>query len=328
MNIAIIYSVPTRRRREGKFAATDEDTEESAREVASALQEKGIEVNLVPIEENTLGKISDVRGDLIVNLIEWDGHDLALTDRAMEHLEKTGIPFTGSGRKALILANDKRTMKQKLEDYHLPTAPWQVFTLGNEKLKEHFKFPAIVKLALEHCSVGLSGDAIVKSEHELFTQVKKQVISFDEPVIAEEYIPGREFQVTLLERKSGLEMLPPAEIIFFEGIVGVPTFLTYESRWDERHPDYDASTVRPAQLTERELTSLERLSKKTFKAFEFKHYCRLDIRLRAGAWYILEANANPGLGDDEDYGMTVSYKSAGLTFADFMWEVVQAALGK
>ena len=121
-------------------------------------------------------------------------------------------------------------------------------------------------------------------------------------------------------------MLPPAEILFYGG--GGPQFLTYESRWDESHPDYDASTVEVAKLSLHQLKYLEKICLEAFRAFGFRDYSRIDIRMRGDTFYILEANANPGLGDDEDYGMTVSYKAAGMTFSDFMWEIVQAALRK
>ena len=324
MNIAIVYSLPTRRAKNAGFITTDVDTAQSAREVEQALAQKGQHVRAVAIDEGSIGKIADVRADVIVNLIEWDGHDLPLTDRAMSVLEKTGIPFTGSSRDVVLLANDKRTMKQKLEDAGLPTPVWQLFTLGNESIPVGFTYPAIVKLALEHCSVGLSPMAVVRSEHELRSHVRRQVVEFDQPVIAEEFIAGREFQVTILERNGMATMLPPSEILFYGG--GGPQFLTYESRWDESHPDYDASTVDVAKLTQTQLRTLDERSHKTFGAFGFGGYSRLDIRLRDDIFYILEANANPGLGDDEDYGMTVSYKAAGMRFSDFMWEIVQAAL--
>lgn len=326
MKIVVLYSLPTRRAQKAGFVTTDEDTAQSAREVELALGEKGQQVRTVAVDEGSIEKIAEVRADVIVNLIEWDGHDLPLTGKAMSVLERTSIPFSGSSRQVVLLANDKRTMKQKLDDFGLSTPGWQIFTLGNERLRGGFRFPAIVKLALEHCSIGLSPIAVVRSEHELRSQVRRQVVTFDQPVIAEEFIWGREFQVTMLERNGNLEMLPPAEIIFDSS--SGPTFLTFESRWDERHPDYDASTVDVAKLSETQLRILDELSHKTFQAFGFGGYCRLDIRLRDNTFYILEANANPGLGDDEDYGMTVSYKAADMRFSDFMWEIIQAALRK
>lgn len=325
MNIAIIYSLPTRRALLSGFATTDEDTKISAQEVAEALTEKGTDCTLIPISEDTIGSIATVKADVIVNLIEWDGLDLSLTDRAMQILESLGIAFTGSNRKSVLLANDKQTMKTRLEESHLPTPAWQIFAHGDETISHDLPYPAIVKLVLEHCSIGLSSFALVSNERNLRKQVKERQEKFHQAVLVEEYIEGREFQVTLLEDSRKVLMLPPAEIVFHRKN-NQPTFLTYESRWTPEHPEYDASTVDVAMLSDHQVKYLEEICVKAFRAFSFRDYSRIDIRMRDDEFFILEANANPGLGDDEDYGMTVSYKAAGMTFADFVWEIVNSAL--
>lgn len=322
MNIAIIYSLPTSRARESGFVTTDEDTAMSALEVKEALSAKRHETHLVPIDEDSINTISLVKADCIVNLIEWDGLDLSLKDRAMMILESLGIPFTGSGRNVVLLADDKRTMKKRLAEVSLPTPVWQVFDSGDEAIRGDLRYPAIVKLVLEHCSIGLSPFAVVTNEGDLRKQVNVRIEKFHQAVLVEEFIDGREFQVTILEKDR---ILPPAEIIFHRKD-NQPTFLTYESRWVEDHPEYDASTVDVAKLSDHQLKYLEEICVKAFRVFGFRDYSRIDIRMRGDKFYILEANANPGLGDDEDYGMTISYKAAGMTFADFMWEIVEACL--
>jgi len=72
MKISIIYSLPTRRALSSPFVATDEDTKESAEEVAEALILKGVTVKLVPISENTIDRIRSIQTDAIFNLLEWD----------------------------------------------------------------------------------------------------------------------------------------------------------------------------------------------------------------------------------------------------------------
>ena len=82
MNIAIIYSLPTRHAQKAGFVTTDEDTATSAREVEQALRDKGQEVRTIAIDDGSIGKIADTRADVIVNLIEWDGLDMPLAIRA------------------------------------------------------------------------------------------------------------------------------------------------------------------------------------------------------------------------------------------------------
>lgn len=324
MNIAIIYSLPTRRAMTSPFLTTDEDTKESAEEVAEALVSKGATVELVPISEDTIERIRSIQADVIFNLLEWDGLDGPLLVRAMEVLESAGIAYTGSDKHALAVVNNKCRMKAAMETAGLPTARWQEFVTGNEAVRHDFTYPAIVKLGLSHCSVGLTKDAVVTGKEGLLTVVNDRIRSFHQPVYVEEFIVGREFQVTVLDREHGLVVLPPAEILFTT--TGANAFLTYGSRWDETHADYKESSVGFAVLSPSFLDKIKRISHNAFVAMGFADYSRLDIRTRGDEVFILEANANPGLGDSDDYGMTVSYKSVGLTFADFIWEIVTSCI--
>lgn len=324
MNIAVIYSVPTRRAINTPYKATDEDTKDSAEEVAGALATKGAKPKLIPITEDSIGMISTITADVIFNLIEWDGLDTPLTLAAFDALEKTQIPYTGSTKEAIIVCNDKARMKAKLDESGLPTPRWQLFSTGDEVVRQDVAFPLIVKLAREHCSIGLTKDAVVSRPEELLHAIRERINTFHQPVYAEEFIFGRELQVTVFEEEAGLTVLPPAEIVF--DTAGTKAFLTYKSRWEEGHADYRESHVAKATLTPPLMRELYRISHKTFRAFEFRDYSRLDIRLRGEKIFILEANANPGLSDDDAYGMTVSYRAAGLTFADFCREIVASCL--
>lgn len=324
MKIAVIYSLPTRRAMASPFIATDEDTKESAEEVGEALQSKGIKVELVPVSEDSIDRIASISTDVIFNLLEWDGLDGTLLMNAMDELDRTRIPYTGSSKKALAICNDKARMKTALDHFSLPNPRWQEFITGRETVREDLRYPVIVKLGLSHCSVGLTKDAVVKDKETLLTVVHNRIRSFDQPVYVEEFIVGREFQVTVLDRTSGLMVLPPAEILFTTS--GASAFLTYGSRWDEAHADYKESSVGLSVLSPSLAEKLQRISRKTFIDMGFSDYSRLDIRTRDEEVFILEANANPGLGDSDDYGMTVSYKAAGLTFADVILEIVESCL--
>lgn len=327
MNIAILYTLPTRRSKTTAFLKTDEDTKESAREVARALTEKGATPVLVPLCEDAIEEtICRIQADCIINLIEWTGLDLPFSYKAMDVLESVGIPFTGAGRRAFENGTDKIRMKQTLDRASVMTPKWQLFQTGTtESVRSDFSYPVIVKLAYEHCSIGLGKGSIVKSSEELIVLIQKQLIAFHQPIIAEEFVSGREFQITLLDKESGLTMLPPAEVTYT--VSGTQALLSYESRWNEKSPDYHTSGMALAKLTHEEIANFETLCKKTFQAFGFADYTRIDARLNSkGELAILEVNANPGLSDHPLYGMTVSYKAAGMTFSDFVWEIIQSCL--
>jgi D-alanine-D-alanine ligase len=324
MNIAIVYSLPTRRAHESPFAVTDEDTKASAVAVEKELISKGANVTLIPVSEDTMRDVLNIKADCIFNLIEWSGLDTPLAIEAYQSLERLHIPMTGPTAAAFEHVANKVDMKNMLRDRGLLTPGWQLFETGKELLDPALSFPVIVKPLYEHCSIGLTYEAVVEDRQTLLSVVATQRVQYDQPVYAEEFIIGREFQVTVLEQKNGLTVLPAAEILFDEQ--GTRAFLTYASRWIEDHPEYETSSVELAKLTPKLEQALAEASRKAFATLNFADYSRLDIRTRNDEVFILEANPNPGLEDDEAYGMSVSFHAAGMTFADFLWEIVTSCL--
>lgn len=326
MHVAILYSLPTRRVLSSGFAVTDTDTEESAKKIFIALENR-VSAKLFPIREDAIDEIKKIHADVIVNLIEWDGIDLPLTLKAFDAIASTKIPLAGATKKNYETTTDKLLMKKALDAHHVPAARWQAFYTGNEQVKRSFHYPLIVKLSKTHCSVGLDQRAVVYNDTELVREAKSRVAAFKQPVIAEEFIDGREFQVTLLERADGLSVFPPAEIFFDKDN---HAFLTFNSRWNTEHPDYKSSHIRQSVLDRPLQEAIETESRRAFHILKFRDYARFDIRVRSdhSQYHVvfLETNSNPGLDDDDEYGMTISYKSAGLTFSDFLVEIIGSAL--
>ena len=323
-DITVVYSLPTRRALASPYADTEEDTVESATEVARALEAHGAKVTLLPIDEDHIERVGDIRVDLIFNIIDWTGLDLPLSDRALQIIEHTNIPVTGATRANYIMTSDKITMKTALVEHGLPTARFQIFERGDEQPRSDFRYPVIVKPALEHCSIGLTHDAVVDDRETLKKRVLDRIKTFHEPMVVEEFISGREFQVTVIDTPEGPRVLPPAEIVF--DTHGEDSLLTYESRWDDTTTDYKTSHVALPVLDPQLLASIEEITKKTFVRLGMRDYARLDIRTRGLEVFILEANSNPGLSDDMEYGMTLSYKAVGWRFSDFIWKIVESAM--
>lgn len=326
MNITVLYNKPAARfAKNSAFVVAEEDTEESAREVAEALNVKGAKTTLVALTEDTIDSvISSLPDDLIFNLIEWTGVDTPYAVRAYEQINKRGLRYTGATIDTYLLSCDKSIMKKRLDQVGLPTARWQLFQTGNEPVRGDFQYPLIVKVSSEHSSVGLTKEAIVHDATGVAAIVQKRLAEYKQPIYVEEFLDGREFEVTLIERASGLVVLPIAEIRYSK-TTDVP-FLTYASRWDTTHADYTNSDVVIANLSPDLARKMDEMSKRAFTTFGYRDYARFDIRCRGEEPMFLEINSNPGLSDDAEYGMTVSYKAAGMTFADFVWEIVESAL--
>lgn len=326
MKIAVLYNKPSARFvAEPKHRDAEEDTESSAHEVSAALIAKGAQAELVPITEATIGQtVRSIRSDLVFNLIEWTGVDTKYALRTFDELNARNIWYTGATKENYRDTCDKTITKKLCRNAGLPTAYWQEFVTGGEKIDPQLSYPVIVKVSSEHSSVGITVDGIAHDEHELTHIIKERLREFHQPVFAETFLTGREFQVTMLSSASGLRVLPPAEILYIRG-TDVP-LLTYESRWNATHSDYQNSNVGLAHLSKELGNTLTMICTNAFEALGFRDYARFDIRCdEKQRPYFLELNSNPGLGDDPEYGMTVSYRSVGMHFSDFIWEIVQSA---
>lgn len=323
LRIAIVYNLPSDHMLGQPFLATDEDTAHSAEEIAAALRGAGQQVQLVSVTADAVDTIGRIRADCIFDLIEWTGKDLQYGLAAVRAIEATGIPFTGASSENYHITSDKALMKQALIGAGLPVPPAQIFTTGTEPVDPQLRYPVILKPALEHCSIGLDRSAIVMAETDLPRAVAERIQRFHQPILAEEFIVGREFQVTVLETADGPTVLPPAEVLFK---AGVADFLTYSSRWDDNHPDYHASNVGLTPLPPELTAAITDVARRTFIELGFRDYNRLDIRVRDGQVYILEANSNPGLDDSHEYGLSLSFHALGMSFGDFLMAIVHSAL--
>ncbi len=327
ISIAVLYNKPAARfAKDASHIEAEDDTEHSAIEVCDALREKGARAELVPVTETDIDAVVDhIDADMAFNLIEWTGVDTPYAMTTFDRLNARNILYTGATKQNYLDSCDKTRIKAMVDAIGLPTAPWQAFVTGNEPVSATVVYPSIVKVSLEHSSVGIETDSIVRNPEELIRVVKKRIAEYKQPVFAEAFLTGREFQVTVLETNDGPTVLPPAEIVYAKG-TDVP-LLTYESRWDETDAEYNNSIVAVATLAPELETRLKTISLTAFQTLGFRDYARFDVRCDADEHpYFLELNSNPGLGDDEEYGMTLSYKAVGMTFADFIWEIVQSAL--
>lgn len=324
MKIAIVYSLPTSRMKETKYTSADEDTGLIAKKVAQGLGARGCEVKIYPINEESIESILEIEADCIFNLIEWCGLDIKLAERAFELMRLRNIPITGSNEHLFVLTGDKIRMKKALNDVGVNT-PWGVGVANIGDIPPNIPYPVIVKPHLEHCSIGLSRDVVVNNRSELERVVKRQLAEFEQDVLIEEFIAGRELLVYLIEEKGEVVILPVVEILF-EG--GNPmAFQTYDAKWSEGSVDYNQTYYDQALLTTEERRLLEKNCLTAFGHLNFWGYARFDVRMRDGIPYILETNANPSVYDaTEELESIESEVIEGIKFPDYLDKIVKAAV--
>jgi D-alanine-D-alanine ligase len=147
------------------------------------------------------------------------------------------------------------------------------------------------------------------------------------PVLIEEFLPGREFTVALIETPQ-LVTLPIAEAQFGLSSATPWPILSYAAKWMPGSPDYESTAMQyGAALPPRIATPLITLAKQAFRALGCRDYARIDLRMtQAGVPMILEVNANPDMSPTACFAGAVS--AAGLDRAELIAGLVRRALAR
>ncbi|HHS50292.1 MAG TPA: D-alanine--D-alanine ligase [candidate division Zixibacteria bacterium] len=198
-------------------------------------------------------------------------------------LELIGVPYTGSGAGACAVSMDKIYSKRIFEQAGIPTPAWFLW--------EEERAPS-VKDALDNCTFGLPmvikppsqgstvGITIAYSEAELERGVEL-AFQFGKKILFEDYIPGREVTVGILEG----EELPVVEIVPKEG------FYDYEHKYTSGATEY----ICPAKIPEETTREIGEMGRRAFQVLGLRHYGRADFRLDGDKPFCLEVNSLPGM---------------------------------
>ena len=230
-----------------------------------------------------------------------------------QELERRGFTYTGADSSALALSQDKRRVKRRLQKRGIPTPAWQVFT--SAPTADWMRFPAIVKPAFEHCSFGITREAVVQSTAELIQRVRYVLEELQQPALVEDFIDGREFHVGVIGN-GVLRVLPPGEIDYssFDDIHD--RLCTYEANFDKTSLAYQFTVPKlPAVLTNDQWCRLEEVVIAAYRATDCRDYARMDIRLRDGTFYILDVNHNADISPDTS--LVMAAEMAGYSYGQF-----------
>src|SRR5512136_1286237 len=185
-------------------------------------------------------------------------------------LDRMGFTYTGTGTQALAFSQDKRQVKAHLCAQGIPTPKWQIFT--NANFDGWDCFPAIIKPAFEHCSFGVTREAVVLSSTELAERVQYVLDTFQQPALVEEFIDGREFHISVIGNGK-LHTLPPAEMDFsaFDNVKD--RLCTFESKFDPQSRSYNMIELHlPAILTQDEQHQIEAVALAAYRLVGCRDY--------------------------------------------------------
>lgn len=258
--------------------------------------EFGVTDDLAPLLE----RLARADFDVAFNLYEGTA-DFSVTEVYFTGLlEWQRVRFTGCPSHTLVLARQKVLAKTLFRDAGLLTAPFVVVPEGQPAPELGFDFPAIVKPASEDASVGIEQAAVVRDAGELAARVAFVHAQYGQPALVEQYISGREIQVSLIDLYGSGDpvILPASEIAFGPPTTDRPwSIYTYTAKWNEYSDEFANAAVKVGVVLPPEVdVRLRDTVLRVFHLLGARDYARVDMRLTpAGDLYVLELNPNPSI---------------------------------
>lgn len=266
-----------------------------ARELAS----QGIEVTPCAVETDDLAcAVNGVDPERVV-VFNWCEslpgvpHSEAFVARQLDDL---GFTFTGSPAEVLARSWDKAAAKQCLRDAGVSTPDWRTFT--DSDVGAWACFPAIVKPAFEHCSLGVSREAVVFDRAALAARIAWVQDRFGQAALVEDFVDGRELHVSVWGNGS-LELLPPAEMDFSAFSDPCDHLCGYDSKFTPQSREWqEIQVLIPAALEPREEQILRETVLAAYRVMGCRDYARIDVRQRANTFQVLDVNPNCDLSSE------------------------------
>ncbi len=316
MKITVLYNRVTslsHGRKEDILA--DIDTVNTANVVAKALTTLGHTIDLFELNEKTVPLLNTHDTEFFFNNAFGIGDADKSESEIPGLLDQTKKPYSGSGQRAIILTTNKLATKEVLRANDLPTP-------GSKN------FPLIVKPSNEDCSIGISASSVVTTEEDLRNQIKLLKETYEEPVLVEEYIAGRELNITVLGNGNSAKALPISEIVFGPSFDHKYKIVDFNAKWEEKSGEYlETNGFCPADLPDDLTKEIQIMAVRAVMATNCLDCTRVDFRLDEKLRpYILEVNANPAVGPGD--GATRSAKVAGYSYPEFLQEIINAALSR
>lgn len=315
-DITILYNAPV-----PGSGADDWDVLDQVEAVEKALVELKVSVRRAAVGGNFMAEISRLKREgvtRVFNLVEAIENKGELNYFIPALLNLHGIAYTGNPLEALFLTTSKRLTHQWLAQRGVRVPPAFRPSQAGELVPGR---RYIVKPVWEEGSAGITAGSVFTFEGRLPATVAALP---DEAWQIEEFIDGREFNLSLLEGEGGPELLPFAEILFRGYGEERPRIVDYHAKWTPGSFEYENTLRDFPDLSEEPAlkAALGEAALATWEALGLRGYARVDMRVApAGEVYVLEANANPCISPDS--GFTAAAARAGYPFTAVVQSILQ-----
>jgi len=298
-----------------------------AEAMAHALQEGGYQVARVPIYadvESALAAYPPAKW-MVLNLGEGLEGRLFEEARIAWALEAMGYCFTGSGGEAIARSVHKAQSKRLLTAAGVATPPGWMFRHPDDvdALALRLTYPLIVKPVAEDASIGVGPDAVVHTRQALRDRVAYVVECYRQAALAEAFIDGREFNISLWDDPP--QVLPLAEIDFSAFADPYNRIVSFAAKWEEDSFEYNHTPVHcPASVDRRLGRRITTAARRAWTAIGCQGYARVDMRVDDNSVpYVVEVNCNPDLSPDA--GFYRAAQTAGYEYGDMVVHILSIA---
>lgn len=218
-----------------------------------------------------------------------------------------GIKYTGTGYLSSAISMDKELTKKVLVSEGVPM-PKGVALKKGHKL-EYVPFPCVVKPCCGGSSVGVS---IVQSEED-FNAAVEEAFTYEDNILVEEYVNGREFSVAVVDGKA----LPVVEIVPLKG------FYDYENKYKDGASEH----ISPARIPDDITKKMQRWAEKACEAVGVTSYARVDQILdKDNNIYCLEINTLPGMTPNSL--IPIEAQAMGMSYDELTQQLIDVSLKK
>lgn len=293
---------------------TEKDAEKDARVIAKYLEKLGVRSYLYPGTPALVVQLLQDYPDMVFNLVGSVRGQEYLSSTIPGILESLDIPYTGAGILGESLAYNKFLVKDLLKSHGIPVPKSQLLPGINTNLDPELRFPLISKLNEIHGAVEITREAVSPNEKHLRERVKFLIGTYNQPVLVEEFIAGKEVTAMLLEGKHKKVYL--AEKVFAHP--DDPTqFATFDAQWVEGTETYNYQKYQDPNLND--------LVKKAFDVLRMSDYGKFDIRIDAsGRYFFVDSNSNPAFGPKETTcALALILDLYGISFSEIVKRIMQ-----
>ncbi|MDH4292365.1 MAG: ATP-grasp domain-containing protein [Dehalococcoidia bacterium] len=325
MRIALILNT---RRAESEFEV-EYDPPHTVELIKHGILATGHEYLFIEADENLVENLKALKPDLVFNRAEGLRGD-SRESHVPAILEMLGIPYVGSNVLTTAIGLNKAWAKKVLLYHGISTPKFYVCKSDQEAERIREGFPYILKPNEEGSSMGITEENLVHNKTQLRTRLKQMIEEYQQPILVEQFIQGREFSTGLLGRPSqNPEVLSILEIDFSKfpevgGIFGQRAKTVLDSL------DH---YICPAQIPKKLKTLLERLSISVWYALDVKDFARIDFRMNdKEEFFFLEINPLPGMDFDTEENDLSFYPymamKSGYTYDELIRRLLESACAR